>query len=98
MRAHDPKRTPRVRRSRPRCQLSTLSAARLPMRPSDKPLRFVKGLSEMARSKATTWLWSSTSLPPRTFSTVDIDEYERVYRKLGNLSGMLEYYRAVFED
>jgi pimeloyl-ACP methyl ester carboxylesterase len=39
-----------------------------------------------------------TANPARTFSTADIDEYERVYRKLGNLNGMLGYYRAVFED
>ena len=39
-----------------------------------------------------------TANPAGTFSTADIDEYERVYRKLGNLSGMLGYYRAIFED
>jgi hypothetical protein len=35
--------------------------------------------------------------PAGVFSTADIDEYERVYSKLGNLGGMLGYYRAVFE-
>ncbi len=39
-----------------------------------------------------------TANPAGTFTTADIDEYERVYRKLGNLGGMLGYYRAVFED
>jgi pimeloyl-ACP methyl ester carboxylesterase len=39
-----------------------------------------------------------TANPAGTFSTADIDEYERVYRKLGNLNGMLGYYRAIFED
>lgn len=33
-----------------------------------------------------------------TFSQADIDEYERAYRTLGGLRGMLGYYRAVFED
>ena len=36
--------------------------------------------------------------PAGTFSAVDIDEYERVYRQPGNLRGALAYYRAVFED
>lgn len=36
--------------------------------------------------------------PAGVFSVADIDEYERVYSKVGNLSGMLGYYRAVFED
>jgi hypothetical protein len=39
-----------------------------------------------------------TANPAATFSTADIDEYERVYRKLGTLKSMLGYYRAVFED
>jgi pimeloyl-ACP methyl ester carboxylesterase len=39
-----------------------------------------------------------TANPAGVFSTADIDEYERVYRKVGNLGGMLGYYRAVFED
>ncbi|MGX1790333.1 alpha/beta fold hydrolase [Bosea sp. NPDC055332] len=39
-----------------------------------------------------------TANPIGTFSREDIDEYERVYSKLGNLGGMLGYYRAVFED
>ncbi len=39
-----------------------------------------------------------TANPAGVFSAADIDEYERVYSKLGNLSGMLGYYRAVFED
>jgi pimeloyl-ACP methyl ester carboxylesterase len=39
-----------------------------------------------------------TANPAGTFSTADIDEYERVYRKLGNRNGMLGYYRAIFED
>lgn len=39
-----------------------------------------------------------TANPAGTVSTADIDEYERVYRKLGNLTGMLGYYRAIFED
>ncbi|MCC9181803.1 MULTISPECIES: alpha/beta fold hydrolase [Mycolicibacterium] len=33
-----------------------------------------------------------------TFSTADIDEYERVYSSLGGMRGMLGYYRAVLED
>lgn len=39
-----------------------------------------------------------TANPAATFSTADIDEYERVYRMTGNLRGALAYYRAVFED
>ena len=39
-----------------------------------------------------------TANPAATFSTADIDEYERVYSKPGNLNGMLGYYRAIFED
>jgi pimeloyl-ACP methyl ester carboxylesterase len=39
-----------------------------------------------------------TANPAGTFSAADIDEYERVYRKLSNLNGMLGYYRAIFED
>jgi pimeloyl-ACP methyl ester carboxylesterase len=39
-----------------------------------------------------------TANPAGTFTTADIDEYERVYRKLGNLGGMLGYYSAVFAD
>ena len=39
-----------------------------------------------------------TANPARTFSPADIDEYVRVYSKLGNLGGMLGYYRAIFED
>lgn len=33
-----------------------------------------------------------------TFSTADIDEYERVYKQPGNLRGALAYYRAVLDD
>lgn len=33
-----------------------------------------------------------------TFTTADIDEYERVYAGLGGLRGMLGYYRAVLQD
>ncbi len=33
-----------------------------------------------------------------TFTSGDIDEYERVYSSLGGLRGMLGYYRAVLED
>jgi pimeloyl-ACP methyl ester carboxylesterase len=39
-----------------------------------------------------------TANPAGVFSQADIDEYDRVYSKLGNLVGMLGYYRAVFED
>lgn len=39
-----------------------------------------------------------TANPAGTFSQEDIDEHERVYTKLGNLGGMLGYYRAVFDD
>jgi pimeloyl-ACP methyl ester carboxylesterase len=39
-----------------------------------------------------------TANPAGTFSEADIDEYVRVYSKLGNLGGMLGYYRAIFED
>jgi pimeloyl-ACP methyl ester carboxylesterase len=39
-----------------------------------------------------------TANPAGTFSQADIDEYVRVYSKLGNLGGMLGYYRAVFDD
>jgi pimeloyl-ACP methyl ester carboxylesterase len=39
-----------------------------------------------------------TANPAGVFSQADIDEYDRVYSKLGNLTGMLGYYRAVFED
>ncbi|OAZ91397.1 alpha/beta fold hydrolase [Halomonas sp. G11] len=36
--------------------------------------------------------------PAGTFSTADIDEYERVYKQPGNLRGALAYYRAVLDD
>lgn len=36
--------------------------------------------------------------PAGTFSTSDIDEYERVYKQPGNLRGALAYYRAVLDD
>lgn len=36
--------------------------------------------------------------PAGTFSSADIDEYERVYTQPGNMRGALAYYRAVFED
>ena len=39
-----------------------------------------------------------TANPAGTFSEADIDEYVRVYSKLGNLGGMLGYYRALFDD
>jgi pimeloyl-ACP methyl ester carboxylesterase len=45
------------------------------------------------------WFFQRKSANPAgVFSQADIDEYERVYSKLGNLTGMLGYYRAVFED
>ncbi len=44
------------------------------------------------------FFYRKTANPAGVFSTEDIDEYERVYSRLGNLSGMLGYYRAVFED
>ncbi|GJD66990.1 hypothetical protein MPEAHAMD_7189 [Methylobacterium frigidaeris] len=33
-----------------------------------------------------------------TFDAADIDEYERVYSRLGGMRGMLGYYRAVMQD
>lgn len=45
------------------------------------------------------WFFNNKSLNfSSTFSTSDIDEYERVYATLGGMRGMLGYYRAVLED
>jgi pimeloyl-ACP methyl ester carboxylesterase len=45
------------------------------------------------------WFFSRKAADWRTtFSTADIDEYERAYQTLGGLRGMLGYYRAVLED
>jgi pimeloyl-ACP methyl ester carboxylesterase len=45
------------------------------------------------------WFFSrKTANWVQTFTTADIDEYERVYRLPGGMRGMLGYYRAVLED
>lgn len=45
------------------------------------------------------WFFSrKTANFRQTFSSGDIDEYERVYSILGGMRGMLGYYRAVLED
>ena len=45
------------------------------------------------------WFFQRKSFNPAgTFSTTDIDEYERVYKQPGNLRGALAYYRAVYDD
>lgn len=45
------------------------------------------------------WFFShKTANPSATFGPADIDEYERAYRTLGGLRGMLGYYRAILED
>ncbi|AKS31155.1 alpha/beta fold hydrolase [Mycolicibacterium goodii] len=45
------------------------------------------------------WFFSRKTANFRgTFSSTDIDEYERVYSFLGGMRGMLGYYRAVLED
>lgn len=45
------------------------------------------------------WFYSRKAADWRsTFSSTDIDEYERAYQTLGGLRGMLGYYRAILED
>lgn len=55
-------------------------------------------ITDRERSYIEWFFQRKTFNPAGTFSTADIDEYERVYKQPGNLRGALAYYRAVLDD